>query len=53
MNVTEVLSIYMYRTAVVSVNYPLSNAIAMAIVVFSMILIVLTKLVEKRYGGRE
>ncbi|MCX7038901.1 MAG: sugar ABC transporter permease [Spirochaetes bacterium] len=53
MNVTEVLSIYMYRTAVVSVNYPLSNAIAMAIVVFSMILIALTKVVEKRYGGRE
>jgi len=53
MNVTEVLSIYMYRTAVVSVNYPLSNAIAMAIVVFSMVLIVFTKLVEKRYGGRE
>ncbi len=53
MNVTEVLSIYMYRTAVVSVNYPLSNAIAIAIVVFSLILIALTKLVEKRYGGRE
>ena len=53
MNVTEVLSIYMYRTAVVSVNYPLSNAIAIAIVLFSMILIVVTKLVEKRYGGRE
>ena len=53
MNVTEVLSIYMYRTAVVSVNYPLSNAIAIAIVLFSMILIVATKLVEKRYGGRE
>jgi ABC-type sugar transport system permease subunit len=53
MNVTEVLSIYMYRTAVVSVNYPLSNAIAMAIVVFSLVLIGLTKLVERRYGGRE
>jgi ABC-type sugar transport system permease subunit len=52
-NVTEVLSIYMYRTAVMSVNYPLSNAIAMAIIVFSMILIAFTKLVEKRYGGRE
>jgi raffinose/stachyose/melibiose transport system permease protein len=53
MNVTEVLAIYMYRTAVVSVNYPLSNAIAMAIVVFSLILIALTKVVEKRYGGKE
>jgi ABC-type sugar transport system permease subunit len=53
MNVTEVLSIYMYRTAVVSVNYPLSNAIAMSIIVFSLVLIALTKLVEKRWGGRE
>jgi ABC-type sugar transport system permease subunit len=53
MNVTEVLSIYMYRTAVMSVNYPLSNAIAMSIVVFSLVLIGLTKLVEKRYGGKE
>ncbi|HTO22333.1 MAG TPA: sugar ABC transporter permease [Spirochaetia bacterium] len=53
MNVTEVLSIYMYRTAVVSVNYPLSNAIAMSIVVFSMVLIVLTRMVERRWGGRE
>jgi ABC-type sugar transport system permease subunit len=53
MNVTEVLSIYMYRTAVMSVNYPLSNAIAMAIVVFSMVLIAFTKVVEKRYGGKE
>jgi ABC-type sugar transport system permease subunit len=53
MNVTEGLSIYMYRTAVVSVNYPLSNAIAMAIVVFSLVLIALTKLVERRWGGRE
>jgi hypothetical protein len=35
------------------VNYPLSNAIAMAIIVFSMVLIIFTKLVEKRYGGRE
>jgi ABC-type sugar transport system permease subunit len=53
MNVTEVLSIYMYRTAVMSVNYPLSNAIAMSIVIFSLVLIALTKLVEKRWGGRE
>jgi ABC-type sugar transport system permease subunit len=52
--VTEVMSIYMYRNAFVGVpNFPLANAIAMAIVIFSVVLIVLTKFVEKRYGGRE
>lgn len=52
--VTELLSIYMYRNAFVGVpNFPLANAIAMAIVIFSIVLIVLTKLVEKRYGGKE
>jgi raffinose/stachyose/melibiose transport system permease protein len=53
MNVTELLSIYMYRTAVMGVDYPLANSISLAIVIFSMILIVATKLVEKRYGGKE
>jgi ABC-type sugar transport system permease subunit len=53
MNVTEVLSIYMYRTATIGQNYPLSNAIAMIIIVFSFILIGLTKLAEKRMGGKE
>jgi ABC-type sugar transport system permease subunit len=53
MNVTEVLSIYMYRTAVMGVNYPLSNAIAMVIILISFVLIGLTKLVEKRWGGKE
>jgi ABC-type sugar transport system permease subunit len=52
--VTELLSIYMYRNAFVSApNFPLANAIAMSIVIFSIVLIVLTKLVEKRYGGKE
>ncbi len=52
--VTELMSIYMYRNAFVGVpNFPLANAIAMAIVIFSIVLIVLTKLVERRYGGRE
>jgi ABC-type sugar transport system permease subunit len=52
--VTELLSIYMYRNAFVGApNFPLANAIAMAIVIFSIALIVLTKLVEKRYGGKE
>ena len=52
--VTELMSIYMYNSAFVGApNYPLANAIALTIVVLSMILIVATKLVEKRYGGRE
>ena len=52
--VTEVLSIYMYDAAFFGApNYPLANAIALSIVILSMMLIVLTKLVEKRYGGRE
>jgi ABC-type sugar transport system permease subunit len=52
--VTELLSIYMYDSAFFGTpDYPLANAIALSIVVFSMILIVITKLVEKRYGGRE
>lgn len=52
--VTEVLSIYMYTNAFVGApNYPLANAIALSIVIFSFILIGVTKLVEKRYGGRE
>jgi ABC-type sugar transport system permease subunit len=52
--VTEVLSIYMYTNAFSGTpNYPLANAIALSIVIFSFILIGVTKLVEKRYGGRE
>jgi raffinose/stachyose/melibiose transport system permease protein len=52
--VTQLLSIYMYDSAFAGApNYPLANAIAMAIVVFSVVLIALTKVVEKRYGGRE
>ena len=35
------------------VNYPLANAIAMVIIVISFALIGLTKLAEKRWGGRE
>jgi ABC-type sugar transport system permease subunit len=54
MNVTEVLSIYMYRNAFVGrPNYPLANSISLAIVILSFILIALTKLVEKRWGAKE
>jgi ABC-type sugar transport system permease subunit len=52
--VTQLLSIYMYENAFVgSPNFPLANAIAMSIVIFSIVLIVLTKLAERRWGGKE
>jgi ABC-type sugar transport system permease subunit len=51
--VTQLLSIYMYENAFVGTpNFPLANAIAMAIVIFSIVLIVVTKLIERRYGGK-
>jgi ABC-type sugar transport system permease subunit len=52
--VTQLLSIYMYENAFVGTpNFPLANAIAMSIVVFSIVLIVLTKLAERRWGAKE
>jgi len=52
--VTQLLSIYMYDRAFMGApDYPLANSIALAIVIFSLILIMLTKIVERRYGGRE
>jgi ABC-type sugar transport system permease subunit len=52
--VTQLLSIYMYDRAFMGApDYPLANAIALAIVIFSLVLIMLTKVVERRYGGRE
>ena len=52
--VTQLLSIYMYENAFVgAANFPLANAVAMAIVVFSIVLIVFTKLAERRWGGKE
>ncbi len=52
--VTELLSIYQYNAAFVGApNYPLANAIALFIVLLSMVLIVATKLAERRYGGKE
>jgi ABC-type sugar transport system permease subunit len=51
--VTQLLSIYMYDRAFMGApDYPLANTIALAIVMFSLILIAATKAVEKRYGGR-
>jgi raffinose/stachyose/melibiose transport system permease protein len=52
--VTQLLSIYMYDNAFAGApDYPLANAIAVSIVLLSLLLIAVTKLVEKRYGGRE
>jgi ABC-type sugar transport system permease subunit len=52
--VTELLSIYMYNSAFVGLpNYPLANAISLVIVLIGMILIVATKVVERRFGGKE
>jgi len=52
--VTEILSIYMYNNAFLGrPNFPLANAISLIMVLISFALIALTKVVEKRYGGKE
>ncbi len=51
---TNVLSLYMYDKAFKGApNYPLANAISTIMVIISFILIVLTKTVEKHFGGKE
>ncbi len=53
-NQTSVLSLYMYNKAFKGApNYPLANAISTVMVLISFGLIGLTKLAEKRFGGRE
>lgn len=52
--VTEILSIYMYNNAFLGrPNFPLANAISLIMVTTSIALIVLTKVLEKRFGGKE
>lgn len=52
--ITEILSIYMYNNAFLGrPNFPLANAIALIMVVISFALIVVTKIIEKRFGGKE
>jgi len=52
--ITEILSIYMYNSAFLGQHdFPLANAIALITVLISVLLIVVTKLVEGRYGGKE
>jgi raffinose/stachyose/melibiose transport system permease protein len=53
-NMTSVLSLYMYKMAFRGApNYPLANAISTVMVIISFILIALTQMVEKRFGGKE
>lgn len=51
---TSVLSLYMFEKAFRGApNYPLANAISTIMVVISFVLIVITRAVEKRFGGKE
>ncbi|HOB40788.1 MAG: sugar ABC transporter permease [Limnochordia bacterium] len=51
---TSVLALYMYDTAFKhSPNYPLANSISVFMVLLSFILIVLVRITEARFGGRE
>ncbi|MCE5257341.1 MAG: sugar ABC transporter permease, partial [Spirochaetaceae bacterium] len=52
--VTQVLSIYMYDKAFMGApDYPLANAIAMMIVLFSLLLVGIMFALERRFGGKE
>jgi raffinose/stachyose/melibiose transport system permease protein len=51
---TSVLSLYMYEKAFTGApNYPMANSISMVMVAISFFLIILTRLTEKKFGGRE
>jgi len=53
-NQTRVLSLFMYLSAFSgSPNYPLANAISTVMVLISFVLIILTRKVEKIFGGKE
>ncbi|MEL3906280.1 MAG: sugar ABC transporter permease [Treponema sp.] len=53
-NSTSVLSLYMYNKAFAGIpKYPLANAISTVMVLISFVLIYITKLLERIYGGRE
>jgi len=52
--ITHILAIYMYDSAFRGApQYPLANAIALVMVLISFALIGVTKIVEKRFGGKE
>ncbi|MDR1867968.1 MAG: sugar ABC transporter permease [Treponema sp.] len=51
---TRVLSLYMYNRAFRGApNYPLANAISTVMVIISFILIILTRITERMFGGKE
>ena len=51
---TSVMTIYMFKTAYMGQNdVPLANAITTFIVVLSFAMILVTKALERRFGGRE
>ena len=51
---TYVLSIFMYDKAFKGApNYPLANAVSVVMCIISFGLIGITKLVEKKFGGKE
>jgi ABC-type sugar transport system permease subunit len=51
---TQVLSIFTYRTAFAAApDYPLANAVSTVMVAVSLVLIVATRLAERRLGGKE
>jgi ABC-type sugar transport system permease subunit len=51
---TQVLAIYSFDNAFRGApNYPLANSISTMMIVFSLILIFVTRSVEKRFGGKE
>jgi raffinose/stachyose/melibiose transport system permease protein len=51
---TSVLSLFMFdRAFKTSPDYPLANAISTVMVLISFILIVVTQLAEKKFGGKE
>jgi len=53
-NMTRVLSIFMYHSAFQGApNYPLANAISTVMVLISFALIIITRHVEKIFGGKE
>jgi raffinose/stachyose/melibiose transport system permease protein len=50
--ITQVLSIYMYEKAFMGTpDYPLANAISIMMVLFSVVLIILTRSIQKHFGG--
>ena len=54
-NITSVLSVYMYKSAINMghPNYPLANAISTMMMAISLLLIAVVRVIEKRFGGKE